>query len=143
MDSLVVALRIPAIFSAGRYPLADQDFATAYHQERSHALHLHDYRGRWRCAGTEWQLEPGTITLSPNRMENRYHLPAAGRHWCVHFAVEAVEGDGLRLPLLVRAGPAAAYARERLARIAALHDRARAGGRAEAVAAGAALLELL
>lgn len=143
MEHLAVALAIPRIFSAGRYPLADRGFPTEYAQERSHALHLHDYRARWRCAGSEHRLEPGDITLSPHRMRNSYDLPAAGRHWCVHFSVEPPGADAVRLPLLVHAGPDAAYARERLARIAALHDRARGGGRSEAVAAGAALLELL
>lgn len=143
MDSLVVGLSIPAIFTAGRFPLADRGFSTLYSQERSHALHLHDYAGRWRCAGTEYQLTPGTITLSPHRVGNSYDLPAPGRHWCIHFGIEAVAGDGLRLPLLTPAGPDAAYARERMARIATLYDRARCGHHPEAVAAGAALLELL
>ena len=143
MDSLVISLALPEVYGAGRYRLADVAHQTTYHQGSSHALHLHDYRGGWRCAGTEYQLEPGTITLSPNQVANSYDLPVPGRHWCVHFSVEAVVGTGLSLPLLIQAGPDAAYARERLARIATLVDRARGGGRAEAGGASAALLELL
>jgi AraC-like DNA-binding protein len=143
MDSLVVSLALPEVYGAGRYHLGDRNHAVAYNQGRSHALHLHDYRGSWRCAGTDHQLEPGTITISPNRVVNTYDLPVPGRHWCVHFSVEPVVGPGLTLPILVHAGSDAAYARERLARIATLVDRARGGGRAEAVGAGAALLELL
>jgi AraC-like DNA-binding protein len=76
-------------------------------------------------------------------MDNSYDLAASGRHWCVHFKVAPLRGERLALPLVARAGPAAAYARERFARIAALHDGARRGRPADAVAAGAALLELL
>ncbi len=143
MDSLDLALSVPTVLIAGRFPLDQIGFAHQYIHRSSHALHLHDSTGRWRCAGTEYPLEPGIITLSPNRFETSYDLAAPGRHWCVHFSVEPLTGDRLRLPLWMKAGPAATYARERMARIATLHDRARAGLRPEAVAAGAALLELL
>lgn len=143
MDPLVIALAIPRIFSAGRYRLADRGFPTAYRQERSHALHLHDYRGTWRCGGGNHALEPGTVTLSPQGMANWYDLPREGRHWCIHFEVLPAAGGGLAVPLITSAGADAAYARERLARIAALHDHARGGDRPTAIAAGAALLELL
>ncbi len=143
MDSLVLALSVPTVFVAGRFPLDQKGFSNQYIHRHSHALHIHDCSGRWRCAGTEYQLKPGTITLSPNHSETSYDLDAPGRHWCSHFSVEPVTGDQVRLPILIRAGPAATYARERMARIAALHDRARSGNRPEAVAAGAALLELL
>lgn len=143
MDSLVVSLALPEVYGAGRYHLAVQGHQTEYNQGGSHALHLHDYRGSWRCAGTEYQLEPGTITISPHRVINTYDLPVPGRHWCVHFSVEPVGELGLTLPIMVHAGPDAAYARERLARIATLVDRARGGGRIAAVGASAALMELL
>jgi AraC-like DNA-binding protein len=143
-----VAIRIrlepPKLLTAGRFPLADRGFQVVYAHQPMHALHLHDYRGTWRCAGVDHPLVPGTITISACGVPTTYDLAAPGRHWCTHFLAATTTGPGLDLPLIVYAGAGAAYARERMARIAALLERARL--RTDQVAragAEAALLELL
>jgi AraC-like DNA-binding protein len=139
-----IPLALPALRTAGRFPLGDRGFCTTYAHQGSHALHLHDYRAIWRCGGADHHLQPGTITISPSGVPTAYDLPSSGRHWCVHFRVAEAGADDLGLPLLVYAGAGAAYARERLARVSALHERACLRNEAAtAVGAAAAFLELL
>ncbi|WP_425231060.1 helix-turn-helix transcriptional regulator [Sphingomonas sp.] len=128
--------RSPAVRLAGRFALADRGFETRY-LGGAHALHLHDYAGQMRLAGVEIALAPGDVTLSPAGLATSYHLPAAGRHWVVHFTTSARADGALKLPLHL---PDAAAARERFAEVASLHARADPLGRARAAAA---LLQLL
>jgi len=130
---------LPEVHVSGRFPLNVRGWSTTYCSQMTHALHIHGYRGRMRSDGVEAPLSSGVATLSPQRGQTSYDQSEAGWHWCVHF--RAVGGT-LAIPAWVDLGPEAAYARERLARITALHDDARRSP-AAGVAAGAALLELL
>jgi AraC-like DNA-binding protein len=131
--------KVPVVRLAQRAPLDDRAWTVCYRHQGGHALHLHGYRGAWRCGNDEMPLSSGTATLSPQDVDTRYDLQEKGWHWVVHFT--AVDGD-LRIPTWCDLGSEAAYARSRLARITALHEQSRATPTA-AIAAGAALLELL
>lgn len=125
---------LPDVVVAGRFPLADRWFEVG-HRSVTHALHLHDYCGRMRLAGREVAIAPGDVTLSPAGLVSRYDVPAAGRHWCVHF--RAGPGQGLALPLHLAGRHAL---RERFAEVAAWHAR---DGALASAQAGAALQQLL
>jgi AraC-like DNA-binding protein len=128
---------IPRIAVAGRFRLGDHGHETRY-RGSTHALHLHDYDGQMRLAGSARAITTGDLTISPAGLASSYDLESAGQHWCVHFTADAA-GARIALPLHV-AGQAAA--RERMAHIAALHSRA--GDDAVAAAqAGLALQALL
>ncbi|MBW8812269.1 MAG: helix-turn-helix transcriptional regulator [Caulobacterales bacterium] len=113
----------PRLKVAGQFPLADRAHPTTY-LGATHALHLHGYAGRMRLGGTDLALQPGDVTFTPAGMPSSYDLPAAGRHWCVHFHPAAASGPAIALPLHLPLGPAAAFASERLAAISRLHARA-------------------
>lgn len=126
---------------AGRFPLADRGFETAY-RGAMHAVHLHDYAGTIDLAGERRVIEPGDVTLSPAGRRSAYDLPRAGRHWCVHFKLPDAPGPGetIELPLHLRAASGAV--RETMAHVAALHAQGRESAVARA-ASGLALQGLL
>lgn len=126
---------IPRIAVAGRFRLGDRGHETRY-RGSVHALHLHDYAGRMRLAGSERAIAPGDMTISPAGLASSYDLDAAGQHWCIHFTADAAD-DGVALPLHVTGQTSA---RERMAHIAALHCR---DGAVAAAQAGLALQALL
>lgn len=128
---------IPEIRTAGRFALADRGHETRY-RGATHALHLHDYGGEMRLAGTVRRLEPGDVTISPAGAASSYHLPVRGHHWCVHFIAGAEAVATVDLALHAAGGDAAGSVRERMAGIAALFQR----GRDDAVAATSAGLAL-
>ena len=136
---LVDTRTIPEVRICGRFPLNVRAWSTEYCSSSTHALHIHGYRGSWRSDGIEAPLSSGIATLSPQAGRTSYDQSEAGWHWCAHF--QAASGP-LAIPAWVDLGPEAAYARGRMARITALHDESRRSP-AAAVAAGAALLELL
>ncbi|MBN8527315.1 MAG: hypothetical protein J0M02_18435 [Planctomycetes bacterium] len=109
---------VPRVHLAQRAPLSDRGFAVVYSHQGGHALHLHGYRGRWRCGSHEEALHSGVITMSPQAVGTAYDLAEAGWHWVVHFAAEP---GRLAVPSWCDLGSDAAYARGRLARITALH----------------------
>ncbi|MBS0478212.1 MAG: hypothetical protein JSR79_02800, partial [Proteobacteria bacterium] len=133
MDWPIIA--IPRIAVAGRFRLADRGHETRY-RGGTHAIHLHDYAGRMRLAGTERAIAAGDLTISPAGLTSSYDLDSAGQHWCVHFTAEGA-GAQVALPLHL-AGPASV--RERVAHVAALHSR---GDAVAAAQAGLALQALL
>lgn len=136
---MVDGWRVPTVHLARRAPLADRDWRVCYRHQGGHALHLHGYHGRWRCGSHEMPLSSGVATLSPQDVDTAYDLAEKGWHWVVHFAAGS---GGLAIPAWCDLGSDAAYARSRMARITALHEQSRSAP-AAAVAAGAALLELL
>lgn len=135
MEAALPLTILPEVVLAGRFGLDERWFQTV-HLSAAHALHLHDYRGTMRLAGQALAVAPGDVTLSPAGLASSYDLPAAGRHWCVHFRAGG-EGGGLRVPLHLTGRQAL---RERFAEVAALHAR---GGPLAQAAAGAALQQLL
>ena len=54
---------LPRIIVAGRFPLGDRWFETAY-RGPTHALHLHDYPGEVELGDARLALRPGDATLS-------------------------------------------------------------------------------
>jgi AraC-like DNA-binding protein len=140
MDTFIWPLRcFPVPVLAGRFSLADEKFATRY-CGRAHALHLHDYRGTLRIGGGTIELSPGDLTISPAGVPNAYHLPAPGRHWCIHFEPAPVTEDFITLPLHLPLGAVSSAAAEQFAHVARLLSGARATDRARA---SLALQELL
>lgn len=130
---------LPQVYTAGRFPLDVRAWSVEYCNPNAHALHIHGYRGRMRSDGVEAPLSSGIATISPQAGRTSYDQSEAGWHWCAHF--HSPPGP-FAIPAWVDLGPEAAYARERMARITALHDESRRSP-AAAVAAGAAVLELL
>jgi AraC-like DNA-binding protein len=113
----------PRLKVAGQFPLSDRGHETTY-LGATHALHLHGYAARMRLDKTELDLRPGDLTLTPAGAPSTYDLPAAGRHWCVHFHPVDAASPMVPLPLHLRLGPAAAFAAERFAAVSRLHARA-------------------
>lgn len=110
---------LPVPVLAGRFSLADRNFATTY-CGRNHALHLHGYTGAMRFAGGTVALAPGDLTISPARLPSSYDLDAPGRHWCIHFETAAPGEQCVQLPLHIRLGRAASAAEEQFAHIGRL-----------------------
>jgi len=108
---------LPQLRLAGRFALAERDFATCY-CSRLHALHLHNYSGRMRLAGKEIRLEPGDLTISPAGLPSFYDLNMPGRHWCIHFEPVDRRDDCMTLPLLTRLAGQGSAAEERFSHIA-------------------------
>ena len=144
---------LPQVQTAGQFPLDDQQFAVRY-VGPTHALHIHDYAGLWRVGEREYGLCPGDLTISPAGVESAYHLPRAGRHWCIHF-MQVARGRGGRggseaegefsLPLHVRLGSQLALAIDRVKHISWLFGQREGSAPAVLAQAGAsaALQELL
>jgi AraC-like DNA-binding protein len=74
----------PRLRLAGRFDFADRDFAVGYTGQH-HTLHVHEYAGTFDIDGQCINLQPGDFTYSAPRTITRYHVPRAGRHWCIHF----------------------------------------------------------
>ncbi len=134
---------LPAIHSAGRYPLDDRDFAFAY-RGPTHALHVYDYEG-WIRFGEdrEQALRPGDATVSAAGGVTRYHLPRPGRHWCVHFHPVEPAGTPCSLPLHVALGGLRPRVVDAITRIAGLMAVPQSNGSLARAAASAAMQELL
>lgn len=132
----------PRLRVASVFPLDQRGFEFAY-RSRTHALHLHDYRGAIRIAGREYALEPGTLTLTPAGVESRYDLPEAGTHWCVHFDPAKVTGRrAVNLPLVTSLGERAEEAARRLGDVNRLHALAQQPGPRHRVASAAAAVAM-
>lgn len=130
---------LPVVRNAGRFPLADRDFQITY-RGPTHALHLYDYDGVFRIDGRSIALHPGDLTFSPAGAATQYHLPRAGRHWCVHFSpTEGAEPVSLPVHLHLPA-PLRQRVAEAVLRIAGLLARP-VGDRALAEVAAGALLQ--
>lgn len=136
----------PRLRVAGVFPLDQRRFEFAY-LNRTHALHLHDYRGAIRMGQDEYALQPGTLTLSPAGVVSRYDLPEPGTHWCVHFDPQGSRGvSRVYLPRILVLGPHSEEAARRFAEVIRLHALAHRPGpqrRVAAVAASVAMQELL
>lgn len=130
------AAMVPTIIRAGRFPLADRDFATRY-RSATHALHLHVYAGEMQLAGEAVSLRPGDLTLSPAGLPSAYHLDTPGHHWCIHFTPADAAGE-IALPLRLSLAGGGTVVREQMAHVAALHAR----GQESLVARASAALSL-
>jgi AraC-like DNA-binding protein len=129
---------LPRIEVAGVFPMLPPGCNVTY-RHPTIALHLHDYAGDFWVGRRHFRLQPGDITLSPDRRANRYRLPKSGNHFCIHF--HPAQGAGrIQLPLHLRLGAPTAAARERIWRVI---DHAQRTDPAASGAASAALQELL
>jgi len=135
----------PRVFNAGIFPHRDRDFAVRYCGLTS-CLHVYLYPCAMRIGGEDVTIVEHDLTFSPAGVETRYHLPAPGRHWCIHWHPVPAVGEVVELPLHLRLGARGAFVGERVAHIARLHARAGgqdAGAAVAAAAASSALQELL
>jgi AraC family transcriptional regulator len=135
----------PLIKVAGRYPLHKENFTTTYHGQ-THAIHLYDYHGFIRFGKRQFEISPGTVTISPAAGDTSYHVPRRGYHLCVHFHPVRATGPRIKIPLHIPPGPHSNILFQRIPHIARLHqmasEQSRRASSAEA-AASAALQELL
>ncbi|MFA6291191.1 MAG: helix-turn-helix transcriptional regulator [Victivallales bacterium] len=100
---------LPQVIRAGRYPLADRDFSVSYLNGGTNALHIYDYYGKIRLGGNQYDISPGTVTITPTGMDARYDLAKPGFHFCTHFKFSASgekRGSELSLPLRINLGEA-------------------------------------
>ncbi len=100
---------LPQVLRAGRYPLADRNFSVSYLNGATNALHIYDYCGKIRLSGNQYDIAPGTITITPAGTDARYDLQKPGFHYCTHFKFPAQrngKGSMLSLPLCLELGEA-------------------------------------
>ena len=93
---------LPQIIRAGRYPLADKDLSVSYLNGSTNALHIYDYYGKIRLDGKQYDIEPGTVTITPVGTDAKYNLVKPGFHFCTHFKFprhNAKKSNELSLPL--------------------------------------------
>jgi AraC-like DNA-binding protein len=99
---------IPQVIRAGRYPLADRNFSVSY-LGNTNALHIYDYYGKIRLSGNQYDIAPGTVTITPIGTGARYDLEKPGYHFCTHFKFPAQSnkrGKAISLPLCMQLGEA-------------------------------------
>ena len=151
METMIWPWRcLPEIRVAGRFPLDDREFSYEY-RAKTHALHVHLYRGVVKIGPNTFALAPGDVTLSPAGVASSYALAEAGHHWCVHFVpVAGKRGAGVELPWHFGLGAQRDAAVARLRHVSWLAARAKSarglrGGEAERLgaAASAAFQEML
>jgi AraC-like DNA-binding protein len=130
---------LPKVVVAGRFPLEDRDFGYRY-RSHTHALHVYDYVGQIRIDNHPFSLQPGDVTLTGAGRDSRYHLPAPGQHWCIHFTTVGMHGELARVPIHFSLGSTHEFAVERVRAIARLQAQASAVSLA---AASAAMQELI
>lgn len=97
---------LPQVIRAGRYPLADKNFSVSYHNNVTNSLHIYDYYGKIRLGGNQYDIVPGTATITPVGIDSRYDLEKSGFHFCTHFKFP---GQGkkrmeIALPLCINLG---------------------------------------
>ncbi len=100
---------LPQVIRAGRYPLADRDFSISYLNAGTNALHIYDYHGKIRLGGKQYDIAPGTVTITPAGTDSRYDLGKPGFHFCTHFKFSghgSSRGMELSLPLCINLGEA-------------------------------------
>ncbi|MFZ2657650.1 MAG: helix-turn-helix transcriptional regulator [Victivallales bacterium] len=100
---------LPQVLRAGRYPLADRNFSVNYLNGSTNALHIYDYHGKIRLSGNQYDIVPGTISITPIGIDARYDLEKPGFHFCTHFKFPAKSGKKgmeLSLPLCMDLGEA-------------------------------------
>lgn len=137
------ARTFPAILRAGRYRLEDRDYIYQYNSPTV-ALHVYDYVGTIRIGGSEFELIPGDLTITPNGVAARYHLPRPGFHWCIHFyPPEKVHGETVQLPLHLRLGAMRTHGQQQIVEVARLMARGWKGDQQALATAEATLQRFL
>ena len=136
---------LPELRDGGNFPMTVPACNRTY-RGSTIALHLHDYSGDLWIGRKRYRLQPGDITLSPNKIPSRYDLKESGMHLCIHFAPPPTGAGGarLRLPLHFRLGLQTVTARERIWRT--IDHLRQSGGKkdsASGCAASASMQELL
>lgn len=130
----------PTLRVAGRYPLHSENFSHTYHGP-THAIHLYDYHGfiRFGPFGKEqFEISPGTVTISPAGGDTSYHVPRKGYHLCIHFYPDKTAGPRIEIPRYLPPGPYSNVLFQRIPHIARLLQMSAEKGRRAATAAAAA-----
>jgi AraC-like DNA-binding protein len=133
---------LPGVAIAGRFPMPIQGFSHRY-GGATHALHVYDYAAAMRLCGSEIQLRPGDLTISPAGEETRYDLVRPGQHWCIHFHPAAQAGEPISIPVHLALGALKPRVVDAIQRIAGLMAAPTEEAAFSRPAASAALLELL
>lgn len=124
----------PKIENAGKFPFDDRNFSKHYCSEHHHALHLYEYTGQIQLDDQEYEVLPGTMTLTPQYSNARYHLATPGYHYCIHFQKGFFsDQDIFSLPLLFNLGHHHKEAELRFLEIARLLIYAKQGTKEQAV----------
>lgn len=95
----------PEIVNAVKVPFEANGFIQNYCSHSHHALHLYDYHGKMLLDGHEYEITPGTMSISPQYINSRYDLPNPGYHYCIHFRPGlATESNSVDFPLVFSLG---------------------------------------
>jgi AraC-like DNA-binding protein len=129
---------LPAIHSAGRYPLGPREEAHRYLNHSTIALHQYEYSGEIHIGRERFPLRPGDVTLTPAGVESFYNLPAPGHHLCIHFFPSRDMGGHVRVPLWIRLGSESTFVTQQIWSVTEMHRRAFNPGKPGAAAASAA-----
>lgn len=123
----------PEVDNAGKFPFDDRNFAKNYCSVHHHALHLYEYSGRMQLDDREYEIYPGTMTVSPQFSNTRYHLEASGYHYCIHFRKGFSEEETcFSLPLIFSLGNYHQEAELRFLEIAGMLMYAKTGAKEQA-----------
>ena len=94
---------LPEIILAGRFNIGDRNHSPVYCQP-DFALHLYFYNATMRLDGTEINLSPGDMTLTPANSRTTYCLPdPPGMHYCAHFSTPKGNQNMMQLPCYIPA----------------------------------------
>ncbi len=91
---------IPTVINAGKFYLNDRNFNPIYNLPYT-SLHQYFYHATIRIGGEIFQISPGDLTITPERVNSSYNMPESGMHFCAHFVLPKGEEDVLRLPLYI------------------------------------------
>lgn len=117
----------PRIQVAGRFPMGDGARDLRY-IARTHALHLHNYQATCRIGRRTFELQPGSVTLTPAGVESQYNLPQNDFHLCIHFEMAVRASTHLKLPIFWQAGGQAPFVAMRMREIIELTRLAQQSG---------------
>jgi hypothetical protein len=73
--------------------------------QATHALHIHDYRGRVNIGLNTFLFHPSDFTFSPKGVTSSYDLPQLGYHYYVYFkSTQTRSSEKILLPLHIHLG---------------------------------------
>jgi AraC-like DNA-binding protein len=121
MAATISTSQLPTIDRAGNFPLLNPVFDFTY-RNPTNAIHLYDYRCRVRVNSKEYAVSPGDITCIQSGSVYSIASDAPGKHWCIHYGDEPVEGgETMELPVHFRLGANSLFYREQIQHISRLN----------------------
>ena len=116
---------LPTIDRAGHFDLLNPVFDFAY-RNPTNVIHLYEYHGRIRIGSKEFKLRPGDMTCIPHGTIYGMESTTPGKHWCIHYTEEEVEGaEQLQLPHHLKLGANSIFYREQMQLISHLFNSRR------------------